>query len=56
MRDRPMCFADMDHKTLMRETEERLAGVSVPKLGLRWVAVAKAWLGRQPTPQQVPSE
>lgn len=28
----PMCFADIDHKTLRRETEDRVAGLEAPKL------------------------
>ena len=27
-----MCFADIDHKTLQRETEDRVAGLEASKL------------------------
>ena len=53
-----MCFADMDHKTLMRETEERLAGVSAPKLSVPWVSALRLWFGRRtkPAPARVLTE
>ncbi len=38
-----MCFADIDHKTLVRETEERLAGVTTPLLALNLRGVAADW-------------